>query len=188
MWGNLILPKLGAKRVDEIAFADVERLHRGIAAPYRANRAYETLRRVLNLCVKWGWIDSNPAKGLEVNRETPRNGYLTAGQVRGVLAELPKTESGDAIRVVLLTGARLGEVLGMRWDQVELEAETWTRPAAATKQRREHRLPLPPAAVEVIRNRPRTGQLVFCRADGGPIRDLRKTWEWAWTSPRRVEG
>jgi integrase len=179
MWRNLILPRLGSKRVDEIAFADVERLHRGIAAPYRANRAYETLRRVLNLCIRWGWIDRNPAKGLEVNRETPRNGYLTAAQVRGVLAGLPRTEAGDAIRLLLLTGARLGEVLGMRWDQVELEAGTWTKPAAATKQRREHRVPLPPAAVEVIRDRPRNGPLVFCRADGGPIRDLRKTWAWA---------
>ena len=83
MWRDLILPKLGAKPVDEIEFADVERLHRSIAAPYRANRTYETLRRVLNLCIKWGWIDRNPAKGLEVNRETPRNKYLTRGSGAG---------------------------------------------------------------------------------------------------------
>ena len=70
-----------------------ERVHRSIAAPYRANRTYETLRRVLNLCVKWGWIDRNPAKGLEVNRETPRNNYLTAAQVRAVLAALPATKA-----------------------------------------------------------------------------------------------
>ena len=179
IWRDLILPKLGTKLVDEIVFADVERVHRSIQAPYRANRTYETLRRVFNLCIKWGWIDRNPAKGLEVNRETPRNKYLTAAQVRAILAGLPATESGDAIRLLLLTGARLGEVLGMRWDQVDLAAGIWTKPATSTKQRREHRVPLAPAAVEVIRQRPRLGELVFCRPDGGPVKDLRKTWSWA---------
>ena len=179
MWRKLILPQLDTKPVDEIEFGDVERVHRSIAAPYRANRAYETLRHVLNLCVKWKWIDRNPAKGLEVNRETPRNTYLTAEQVRAVLGELPNTESGDAIRLLLLSGARLGEVLGMRWDQLDLAGGIWTKPAAFTKQRREHRVPLPPAALELIKQRPRIGGLVFCRPDGGPVRDLRRTWEGA---------
>lgn len=179
MWKGFVLPRLGSKRVDELTFGDVERLHRSIAAKYRANRAYESVRRVLNLCIKWGWIEHNPAKGLEVNRETPRNTYLTAEQVRAILAELPATESGDAVRMLLLTGARLGEVLGMRWDQVDLGTATWTKPAATTKQRREHRVPLPVAAVELIRRRPRGGALVFGRPSGEPVRDLRKTWEWA---------
>ena len=39
--------------------------------------------------------------------------------MRAILAGLPATESGDAIRMLLLTGARLGEVLGMRWDQLD---------------------------------------------------------------------
>ena len=86
-----ILPALGSKPVAEIIFADVEQLHRSIAAPYRANRTYESLRRVLNLCVQWQWLDRNPAKGLETNRETPRTSYLTLEQVRAVLAALPTT-------------------------------------------------------------------------------------------------
>jgi integrase len=179
MWEAYILPKVGACRLEELEFSHVEQVHRSVGAPYRANRVYETFRRILNLCVKWGWIDRNPAIGLEVNRETPRNAYLTADQVRAVLAGLPHSESGDAIRMLLLTGARLGEVLGMRWDQVDLAAGVWTKPAASTKQRREHRMPLPPAAVEIVRGRPRIGDLVFSRPDGGPIRDLRKTWSWA---------
>ena len=129
--------------------------------------------------MKWGWIDRNPVIGLEVNDETPRNNYLTAAEVRAILAALPHTESGDAIRMLLLSGARAGEVLGMRWDHLDLTAGVWTKPAASVKQRREHRTPLAPAAVEVIRGRPRLGDLVFCRPDGAPIRDIRKTWSWA---------
>ena len=155
MWGKLILPHLGTKPVGEIEFGDVERLHRSILAPYRANRAYETLRHVLNLCIKWKWIDHNPAKGLEVNRETPRNTYLTAEQVRAVLGAVPNNELGDVIRLLLLSGARLGEVLSMRWDQLDLAGGIWTKPATSTKQRREHRVPLSPSAIEVI-SRPAT--------------------------------
>ena len=83
--------------------------------------------------------------------------------MRAILAGLPATESGDAIRMLLLTGARLGEVLGMRWDQVDVTAGVWTKPAASTKQRREHRVPLAPAAVEVIRQRGR-GWAIWCSA------------------------
>ena len=180
MWRDLILPKLADKPVADITFADVERLHRAITrAPVRANRTYETLRRVLNLAVKWQWIDRNPATGLDLNPETPRNSYLTGDQVRAVLAALPDTESGDAIRLLLATGARLGEVLSMRWDHLDLTTGVWTKPAATTKQRRVHRVPLPPAAVDLIKRRPRIGAVVFCRSNGGPIRDLRKTWECA---------
>jgi integrase len=179
IWRDYILPKVGQKHVEDLEFADGERVHRAIARPYRANRTYETLRRVLNLCIKWEWIDRNPVLGLEVNAETPRNDNLTAAEVTALLAALPHTESSDAIRMLLLTGARRGEVLGMKWEHLDLDAGVWTKPALSVKQRRGHRVPLAPAAVEVIRGRPRVGDLVFCRPDGGPIRDMRKAWSWA---------
>lgn len=181
IWRDYMKPDLGQKLVSELQFSDGEKLHRSIAAPYRANRAYEFLRRILNLCIKWGWIDRNPVIGLEVNAEHPRNDYLTAAEVKAILEALPRTESGDAIRMLLLSGARLGEVLGMCWSHVDLEAGVWTKPAADVKQRREHRTPLAPPAVEIIRARPRVPKcdLVFCRPDGSSVRDVRKTWSWA---------
>ena len=144
MWRDYILPSW-ARSASTKSISST-----GNAAPkhcgtYRANRAHETLRHVLNLCVKWKWIDRNPAIGLEVNRETPRNSYLKVDQTRAVLAALPHTESVMLIRLLVLTGARLGEVVGMRWDQLDLAAGIWTKPAASTKQRREHRVPLSPA-------------------------------------------
>ena len=73
----------------------------------------------------------------------------------------------DAIRVLLLTGARPGDILGTTWAQIELGSGTWTKPTASTKQRREHRASLPAPAIELIRGRPRIGPLNFCRPDGG---------------------
>ena len=46
------------------------------------------------------------------------------------------------IRLLLLTGARRGEVLGMRWADLDLAAGTWVKPGSETKQKREHRVPL----------------------------------------------
>ena len=69
----------------------------------------------------------------------------------------------------------------MRWEHIDMDAGAWTKPAASVKQRREHRTPLAVPAVELIKGRPRVpgSDLVFCRPDGTPIRDIRKTWSLA---------
>ncbi len=55
-----------------------------------------------------------------------------------------------AFELLILTGARTSEVLGARWDEVDLENAVWTIPAERMKARREHRVPLAPRAVEVL--------------------------------------
>ena len=182
-WERHILPALGDKPLDTVTFGDVEGLHRGVPGPYAANRAIESLRRVFNLAIRWEWCESNPAKGFEANPEQPRQQYLTAVQVRRVLDELDaesrSPNSAAIINVLLLTGARFGEVAGMRWDQIDLETGIWTKPAATTKQRRMHRVPISGPALEIIRRQPRDGELMFPRPDGKPFLNVRKTWDGA---------
>lgn len=55
------------------------------------------------------------------------------------------------MRLILLTGARRGEVLNARWDQFDLEAAVWIKPAANTKQRRLHRAPISASATALLR-------------------------------------
>lgn len=66
------------------------------------------------------------------------------------LDELADKQAANIVRMLLLTGARSGEVLAMRWDQLDLEAGKWTKPAAATKQKTEHEVPLSPDAVQLL--------------------------------------
>ncbi len=66
------------------------------------------------------------------------------------LAEHPSRSSADAVRLLLLTGARRGEVLGATWDQFDLDAGIWIKPGATTKTRTEHRVPLSAAAVRLL--------------------------------------
>src|SRR5262249_13352141 len=71
--------------------------------------------------------------------------YLTPAELERLMAALaahPYQSSANVLRLLLLTGARRGEVLGARWDQFDLTAGVWVKPASTTKQRKLHRVPL----------------------------------------------
>lgn len=59
------------------------------------------------------------------------------------------------LEFLILTACRSGEVRGATWDEIDLDAATWTIPAARMKARREHRVPLSVPALEVLRAVPR---------------------------------
>ena len=65
---NKIKPALGKLPVADVEFSDVDGLHRKITksgATYQANRTVAVLSKMFSLATRWGWIDRNPAKGIE---------------------------------------------------------------------------------------------------------------------------
>ena len=66
-----------------------------------------------------------------------------------------------ALQFIILTAARTGEVLGAKWDEIDLPARMWTVPAARTKSAREHCVPLSDSAVAILKGLPRHGAYVF---------------------------
>ena len=79
-----------------------------------------------------------------------------------------------ALEFLALTAARSGEVRGAVWDEIDLERGLWTVPAARMKMKREHRVPLPPLAVDLLRGLPRAegAALVFPAVRGGMLSDM----------------
>ena len=80
--------------------------------------------------------------------------------------QLLRDETGvgaRALEFLILTAARTGEVIGALWGEFDLQENVWTVPAARMKSRREHRVPLSPAAVQVltVMQAIRTGDFVF---------------------------
>ncbi len=145
---NVILPKLGAIKVADVTFADVDTLHRKVTkdgAPVQANRILAQLSKMFSLAIKWRWRADNPCRGVEKNHEERRERYLSAAELRRLGETLDKFHDKQAAAVVallLLTGSRVGEVLTMRWQDLDLNDGVWTKPSAHTKQKRIHRLPL----------------------------------------------
>jgi integrase len=183
MWQQIILPRLGSTKVDAVRHNDIDALHAevGSSRPVRANRVVEVLRKAFNLAIRWGWRADNPASGVHRNHEEKRARYLSAAEILRLseaLAAHPERNSANAIRLLMLTGARRAEVLGARWDMFDLEAGVWVKPSAHTKQRKEHRVPLSAAAIELLKDGKAraTSPYVFPGADGRPLTDIKRTW------------
>jgi integrase len=126
----------------------------------------------------------NPAQGIERNPEAKRKRYLKPDELARLMAALAKhgdQQAANIIRLLLLTGARSGEVLGARWDQFDLTTGVWTKPAATTKQAIEHEVPLSAAArqllSELYADRDPAAEYVFPGRSGVSHRvDLKRAW------------
>jgi integrase len=166
--GRYIRPYFGAvTKVADVTHADIEGLHRKVTAlgrTYQANRVAAVLSKMFSLAIKWGWRSDNPINGLERNPEYRRQRYLKADELQrllAVLADYPEQTTVNAIRLLLLTGARKGEVLAMKWADIDLKAGLWSKPAASTKQKREHEVPLSAPARQLLAAIPHHGPFVF---------------------------
>src|SRR5262245_4179054 len=150
-----ILPAFGRTKVAAVSHSDVDGFHNRLSAraPTHANRTIAVLSRMFSLAVRWGWRPDNPVKGVERNQENKRHRYLTGPEISrlsAALAELADQNAANAIRLLLLTGARQGELLAAKYANVDLEAGVWTKPASTTKQAALHRVPLSAAACKLL--------------------------------------
>jgi integrase len=153
---NHIKPALGTRKVAEIAYTDIDRLHQRVTSrvgPYAGNRTLAVLSKAFNLAIRLHMRTTNPVKGVERNLEERRERYLSAQELQRLSAALASYEdqvAANAIRLLLLTGARKNEVLTARWEDFDLEEGVWTKPGAATKQTKPHRVPLSAPALQIL--------------------------------------
>ncbi len=121
-------PFIGKLPLSAITPKDVSAVHsreRDRTSASTANRVLATLRRMLNLAVKWGMLEKNPATGQEMFKEgPPRERYLSRAELPLFLDALE--DAGDrlsvaALRLLLFTGCRREEVVSLRWKNVHLD-------------------------------------------------------------------
>ncbi len=178
-----ILPKLGRRKVTDVTVDDIERLHRSFKTmPYRGNRLLALLSKMFSLAIKWRMRPDNPCKGVDRFPEQGRERFLSQQEIADLsqaLAEHPNKTIAAAIRFLLLTGARKGEVISATWDQFDFERGLWDKPSAHTKTKRRHVVPLSAPALQILNELPRDSELVFPGL-GGLTR--------AWYSIREAAG
>ncbi len=168
----------------DVKFDDIDKLHRKVTesgSTYVANRVVALCSKMFSLAVKWEMRTDNPCKGVERNAETKRKRYLNADELKrltAALAETPDKQFVNVVMLLMLTGARKGEVLSMSREQLDLKAGIWVKPGATTKQKTDHVVPLSVEAVAVLKSITATIKTGFLFPDGdGHLRDIKHPWE-----------
>lgn len=135
---KLVLPELGAVRLDELTTERINAVlaELGTRSVNRQRKAKVVTGAMLNVAVECGALSSNPARGsISVSRPKTQTRTLTQSDLetvrRAVRVWVDRKRSGpratgdmaDIIDLMLGTGARIGEVLALRWSDVDLNAK-----------------------------------------------------------------
>ena len=182
-----ILPALGKLPISALGRGRVAELHYRLrATPAAANKAVDTLSRMLNRAEAWGLAPpgGNPCRFVPRYRTRRRERFLTEAEFRrlgGVLAAMEaegrvSAHAAAAIRLLMLTGCRCGEILDLRWEDVHLEARELRLRDSKTGPRA---VPLSPAAARVLAQVPRVAGnpwVIVGRKPGGRLSQLTCQW------------
>ena len=201
---DYLAPAFGKRKVAEITRADVDRFHKGFAhKPYRANRSIALLSKMMNLAEVWGMRSdaTNPCRHVskfaeakrkrflapaelarlgEALRIAERDGYISLPPVPGVRETEERApimpSAVAAIRLLILTGARKSEILGLKWSWIDFGAGRANLPDSKTGEKV---VILPPAALAVLSALPRIEGNPFVIAGGKPgaaLVNLKDPW------------
>jgi integrase len=112
----------------------------------------------------------NPCKGIERNHEEGRERFFSQRELAAISQALADYDgvAADCARLIMLTGCRPAEAMKAMWAEFDAETGYWIKPSAHTKQRRVHKLPLSPAAIELIED----------------LRKERRSTEWVFPGDR----
>lgn len=164
-----VLPEWGSRKAMDIKRRDVIALLDRIAdrgAGISANRTLAVVRKVFNWGIGRDLIEGNPC--LQVQRparENRRDRVLNEGEILALWQALDSASMGhatrQAIRLILVTGQRPGEVVAAEWSEMERVGGWWSIPAEKSKNRLPHRVPLTSAALELLTSLPETSNFLF---------------------------
>lgn len=202
-----IVPQIGNMKAVTVTRIDVQRMHSKVGgAKYAANRSVVLLKAAYSWAAKQGYLAAvqNPASGIDMNREKSREHFLSADEMRAIGDAMLEAETvglpvnaGDAkhspkgqriimsphvtaaIRLLMLTGCRLREILDLRWKEVDLNRGVLRLADSKTGKKVVF---LPSAATDILTNLPRIGAFVIAGETAGtkkekPRADLKRPWQ-----------
>jgi integrase len=184
---NHLKPGMGKVRAKKLGYSEIARLHAAMKGkPYMANRCIAVLSVFLNWCELHGYRDkhSNPCRGIKPYKELKRQDFMSATEpaILGETLErmertwherkeaktrrtanIAETDTvtphcAAAIRLLMLTGARRGEILSLEWSNIDLDQGIARLPDSKTGFKM---LQLPSPAVAVLESLPQISKFVF---------------------------
>lgn len=202
-----IAPKIGTVKAVALTRVDVQRAHAAMSktAKMSANRSVKLLSAAFNWGAKNGFVPEgfNPASGIDLNKEHGRERFLSTEEMRrlgdamheaetvGFEAEVSGSKHSPkgqrrvmhpsvtgAIRLFMLTGMRLREVLHLRWDEVDIDRGLLFLPDSKTGRKT---VVLSSPAIDILKGLPKIGVYVIAGESAGlddekPRADLKRPW------------
>lgn len=187
LWVQHILPALGNVKVVSLTRTDISKLHHSFPHyPTMANRILSLLSKALNLAELWGYRPnhSNPCLHVKKYTENKRERFLSSDEITRLIQALEEEEcicqnlwTIYAIRLLLLTGCRLSEILTLTWNEVDIDNQCLRLQDSKTGKKIVY---LSSAAIEVFRIIPRISDNphVICGdKEGAHLINLQKPWQ-----------
>lgn len=180
-------PEFGRLKVDAITRAHVARAHTSWArVPRSANHAVAVMSKIMSWCETHGYVPEhfNPCRKIEKFKENSRERYLRNSEITKLLSVLDDLDAQGtetvyvtaALRLLLLTGARLSEITTLKWDHVDFDTATLWLPDSKTGKKA---IRLNAQAVRVLEDLPRVKDnpyVIVGEVDGQHLINLQKPW------------
>ena len=183
-FGALLLHEVTAHRIEQFKrerLAGRWRAHnqRGPSKPVQpatVNRELDTLKSILSKAVEWGKLVDSPARRIRRLRVENRRTRILTGDEQGRLLAACRRKLRAIVTLALITGARIGELLALRWEHcVDGYVTFWQ-----TKNGRARRIPISPAIEAVFASQPRIYPWVFTNVvTGQPFQSVRQAFNRA---------
>ncbi|MBF0183721.1 MAG: tyrosine-type recombinase/integrase [Magnetococcales bacterium] len=184
---RVIIPRLGKHRIDAIQRSHISSLHNAMkATPYQANRVMALLSKMFNWAELVGLRPdrSNPTLHIQKYREAKRESLLNDEQLARLGQAITEAEQSGAaspytvaaIRLLIFTGARLGEIRTLRWEDVDLQRAVLRLPDSKTGAKS---ITLNPPAMELLSSLPRAEGNPFVivgKVNGHCMVNINKPW------------
>jgi integrase len=128
MLSAYVIPNLGRLKIADVKRADIAKIHHALReTPYEANRFLALCSKLFNLAEEWGLRPDgkNPTHHVQRFREQKRQRFLSVEELALLGEHLRAAEPAEspaallALRLLILTGARLSEILALRWSSVD---------------------------------------------------------------------
>jgi integrase len=157
-----VLPRWGRRKAKDITRRDVVRLLNDIVdrgAPIQANRTRTILKRMFRFGVGQAILESSPCNEVEAPSAENQRDRALSGQEIGIFWRTLNVASMEPnarriLRLMVATGQRKGEIVGIYRDEIDLDKGLWVLPAARAKNGREHLIPLSKLARQILAEAP----------------------------------
>jgi len=170
------------KSLQDITSLDVEKYKQkriGKVSPNTVNRELACLKHIFNKAKEWGRLKENPISSVKLFKtDNRRIRYLSREEIAKLLKNSPENLKSIII-FALNTGMRKGEILNLKWEDIDLSQRLIY--VVETKNREVREIPVNDTVLGILEQlrKNTNGPYVFCKKDGNPYKDIRGTFQSA---------